>query len=72
MGQPKRFTPDQVEAIRNSTKTTVALAAEYKTSRVTISKIKNFHGAYQNQVLALGTPILNVHGQTVGVEPNDH
>ena len=71
MARKALFNPDQVAAIRASRLTNEQLAEDYNTSALTISRVRNFKGAYRSQVLEMGSPILNAHGQVVGVTPTE-
>ncbi len=69
MGRRVALTPDQVEAIRASTKTLAELKVEYGVSTLTLGKVRRFQGAYKNSVLEFGTPVLDSHGIITNVIP---
>ena len=71
MGRKIKLNPDQVDTIRKSTKTQADLAEEFKVSRLTVHKVRTFKEAYKQHVFDLGEPVLNIHGNVVGVTPDN-
>lgn len=71
MGRHAALTPEQVGMIRNSTARYVDLADTFGVSKLTIVKVRNFQGVYAAKAVKLGTPILDAHGQTIGVTPHN-
>ena len=57
----------QVEYIRSSKTTQKELARQHGVSLLTIWKVKNFKGAYSVKTSDLGEPVLDSHGNTVGI-----
>lgn len=71
MGRNRMFTDDQVKAIQDDPRQYKDIAREYKTTVLTIGKIKRKEGAYRDLPHTLGTPVLNEHGITVNVIPHE-
>ncbi len=70
MGRKAKLSVADVSEIRFLTGATQReLAVRYRVSRPTIIDVQQCRGAYRNRVLDLGTPVLDAHGNTVGVEP---
>jgi hypothetical protein len=66
MGRKAGLTPDQVAAIRASTKTLKELAVEYEVSTLTLGKVRRFQGAYKHGPRGVG--VANPSGVTDGQE----
>jgi hypothetical protein len=67
VGRRKLFSKEQIEEIRSSPLTQIELAVIFKTTKLTIHKVKNFKEAYRVLPQELGTPVLSTKGEVVGI-----
>jgi DNA invertase Pin-like site-specific DNA recombinase len=72
MGRKAKLDPEQIEQIRNlyagGTKVT-ELAKSYGISVILCYRVINRTGAYKENPVVLGTPILNANGEIINVIP---
>jgi DNA invertase Pin-like site-specific DNA recombinase len=73
MGRKQRLDEEQIEQIRNlynGGTSAIELAKSYEVSVVLIYRVVNKKGAYRDNPLVLGAPVLNAHGMVVNVTPS--
>ena len=69
MGRKAKLTPDQVHTIHKSSLTQKELAVMMDVSHQTIRKAQRGIGTYATYPADLGVPVLDGHGEVVGVNP---
>jgi DNA invertase Pin-like site-specific DNA recombinase len=74
MGRKQILDEEQIEQIRNlynSGTPVLELSKSYGVSKILIYRVINKTGAYRDNPLNLGNPVLDAHGMVVNVTPTN-
>jgi DNA invertase Pin-like site-specific DNA recombinase len=73
MGRKQVLDEEQIEQIRNlynGGTSALELSKSYGVSKILIYRVINKKGAYRDNPLVLGNPVLDAHGMVVNVTPS--